>query len=509
VPAPDKTAGRPPTLEPILTIVNARTFFSLPLLVLLVLAPATRAGAASSPGYGLAYGWDTERQRVVEYRQRVASLLALTGDSRLRIVGRDQEYGVVWDLKATAEQARKIAEQQNAKLRRAGLKPVQPIKNTSFSNLYQVGVAQASNPATLKDDYARLQKGLGAHDDNLVIEKIGSGKYALVYRCWESKADALKIARHHATLLPNKKGAPFLIPAVDRPAVQVPSAVPEGQQGATREAPPMVQKGREQSRPEATGCNGKMEALLREEIRKGRIQSQVRTGWAAYDLTTNTYLVSINLYRPFQAASMIKPFVALAFFHLVDKGKLAYTPQHRRMMEEMIQHSSNQATNWFIRQVGGPARCEALLKKEYGNLVQQVRIKEYIPPDGRTYQNSVQPLGYIQFLKALWNYQLPNSKEMLRVMSLPGPDRLVYGTEVPGNTEIYNKTGTTSLLCGDMGILVARAKDGRKIPYAIVGIVERPTKPADYKQWMHAGGDVIRDFSSLVYEEMKRKHDLL
>ena len=262
--------------------------------------------------------------------------------------------------------------------------------------------------------------------------------------------------------------------------------------------------------PEAnTGCNSRISAILQERLRKANIQSQVRTGWAAYDLTTDTYLVGINLNRSFQAASMIKPFVALAFFHQADRGKAAYTRQHRAMMEAMIQHSSNQATNWFIRQLGGPARCEALLRKEYGRLVGQLRLREYIPADGRTYLNSVQPVGYIQFLKALWHDQVPYAKELRRVMALPGPDRLVYGTDLPGSTEIYNKTGTTARLCGDMGILVARDREGRRIPYAVVGIVERTARPAaDYRQWTHASGGVIRDFSSLVYEEIRQRHHL-
>lgn len=206
---------------------------------------------------------------------------------------------------------------------------------------------------------------------------------------------------------------------------------------------------------------------------------------------------------------MIKPFVAVAFFHQVDRGKLSYTPQHRRMMEAMIQHSDNQATNWFIRQVGGPAKCEIILKKEYSRFFKQVKIKEYIPPGGRTYKNCAPPSEYIQFLWALWNHKLPHSDELLRVMSLPGRDRICSGTKMPPGTLVYNKTGSTAHLIGDMGILAPRDKNGRRVPYAIVGIVEGPSKAADYKQWMHSSGDVIRDFSTLVYEEMKQKHNLL
>jgi len=257
------------------------------------------------------------------------------------------------------------------------------------------------------------------------------------------------------------------------------------------------------------GINSRMNVFLQDQKKKGRIQQKERTAWAVYDLTNNNYLLSINSNRSFQAASMIKPFVALAFFHQVDKGKLAYTPQHRRMMEAMIQQSNNAATNWFIRQVGGPARCEAILKREYKQIFKQVKVTEYIPPGGRTYRNSAPPSEYIQFLKALWNYQLPSSKEMLRVMSLPGRDRICSGTAVPSSTLVYNKTGSTARLIGDMGILAARGKNGQRVPYAIVGIIESPSKATDYKRWMHTSGGVIRDFSTLVYEEMKRKHNLL
>ncbi len=60
-----------------------------------------------------------------------------------------------------------------------------------------------------------------------------------------------------------------------------------------------------------------------------------------------------------------------------------------------------------------------------------------------------------------------------------------------------------------MGILVTRSKNGLRVPYVVVGIVERPTLAKDYKQWMQTGGGVIRDFSTLVYEEMKQKYNLL
>jgi Beta-lactamase class A len=475
-------------------------------VALLVMLAANDAAAAQTRRYALAYGWEVERQRVSADRKKIAALLGLQTDSRLTIVWREQKYGIVWNINAPLAQAKQQVERQRARLRQAGFAPAQVIAVTDFSSLYHVRVRQASGPDALQGEYTRLKKALGPQvGEKLAIEQINSRFWAIVYQGWERKQEAEKSARHLASKLSGTNKAPVLIAAMDRTAVATVSLA------EFRKKPAGKTDNREQpSTRQAANVerNAEIGFTLQKELRNANMPSQVRAGWAAYDLTTNTYLVNINLNRPFQAASMIKPFVALAFFHQVDKGKLLYTQQHRRMMEAMIQQSSNPATNWFIRQLGGPARCEALLKKEYGHLVGQIRIREYIPADGRTYLNSVQPYGYIQLLKALWYNQVPKSTEMLRVMSLPSPNRLVNGATLPNDTEVYNKTGTTALLCGDMGILVVRNKEGRKIPYAVVGIVERPTKPANYKQWMLASGGVIRTFSSLVYEEVKQKHNV-
>ncbi|MBV5318043.1 MAG: serine hydrolase [Desulfobulbaceae bacterium] len=445
-------------------------------------------------------------------------------------------------LNGTLAQTEATAVKHNAKLGRAGLQQAHPAQTNSYFNLYNVSYTRGPNLEVLKNLYSQIYATLPEPaKDNLYIEKIDSQNFMIVYRCWQSKASALKIARQHGTLLGKKKFSPAVLSAdirlvvyskSDRPGKtsfpsswQIPrtdASSPTSQDiakirravrkiGLHEERIDNKETGREQSTlisPGTAGLTKKMDVFLQEQKTKGTLRQQERTAWLAYDLTNDTYLVSINSQRLFQAASMIKPFVALAFFQQVDKGNLSYNPKSRQMMEEMIQKSNNQATNWFIRQLGGPTRCEALLKKEYGHLFKQVKIKEYIPAGGRTYLNSALPSDYIQFLKALWNEQLPYSKEMLRLMALPGRDRIFYGTEVPNGTLVYNKTGTTAHLCGDMGILVPQTKDGRKVPYAIVGIVERSSTPADYKQWMVSSGGAIRNFSTFVYEEMKRKHDL-
>jgi beta-lactamase class A len=161
-----------------------------------------------------------------------------------------------------------------------------------------------------------------------------------------------------------------------------------------------------------------------------------------------------------------------------------------------------------MRQAGGPEKCEQILRSHYGSIFKNTLIKEYIPANGRTYRNSAMPSDYIRFLRALWNNEVPYGKELRRVMALPGRDRLYSGTPIPQGTLVYNKTGSTAHLCGDMGILVLKTVKGDRHPYAIVGIIERSSRADNYGQWMLTRGNVIRQVSTLVYQEMKKKHKL-
>lgn len=242
---------------------------------------------------------------------------------------------------------------------------------------------------------------------------------------------------------------------------------------------------------------------------KGRISRDESTAWMVFDLATGKSVVDINADRPFQTASMIKPFVALAFFHKVKKGELKYGPKSRRNLAAMIQRSNNAATNWVMRQVGGPKSCEKILKQHYPYIFKGLELKEYIPAGGRTYKNKTYPSDYVRFLRQLWDKKLPYSNEMRRLMALPGRDRLYSGTPIPRGTLVYNKTGSTAHLCGDMGILVPKTRSGSRYPYVIVGVIERASRPANYSSWVNSRSKVIREVSTLVYKQMKKEHKLL
>ncbi|CDH44920.1 hypothetical protein BN874_20040 [Candidatus Contendobacter odensis Run_B_J11] len=269
-------------------------------------------------------------------------------------------------------------------------------------------------------------------------------------------------------------------------------------------------------RLESTDLNLTIQRYLMQLRQAGRLAANESTAWLVHDFTSRRFLVTINAATPYQSASMIKPFIALAFFHKVQEGKLSYTPFHRQRMEAMIQHSDNRATNYFIELLSrtshrsGPAEAELTLKQRYPGVFRQTRIVERIPGDGRSYRNRASALDYHRFLQALWYDQLPYSGELRRLMYLPNRDRIYTdAVGVARQTQVLDKTGTTARLCGDMGILVARGRDGRSYPYTFIGIIEKAQPAQNYPAWQQARGDVIREISGMVYEQLQHTYPLV
>jgi len=240
----------------------------------------------------------------------------------------------------------------------------------------------------------------------------------------------------------------------------------------------------------------------------GRLADDERTGWSVYDLTTGEELVTINEDDQFQAASLIKPFIAAAFFHKVEKGDFIYGAKSRRHMRRMIQHSNNSSTNWVMRQIGGPAAVQRILQENYPAIFQDTRIVEFIPAGGRTYRNKASVHDYSRFLYALWNEKIPGASEIQRLMALPGSNRIYKSArDIPAGTTVYNKTGSTARLCGDMGILIVKGPDGKSYPYIVVGVIEKQHKAKNYTAWIRSRGNIIGDVSDIVYQGIARHHD--
>ncbi len=351
--------------------------------------------------------------------------------------------------------------------------------------------------------------GPGVAKDLEVVSK--GNLFGLVYARHGDSAGAKRVAQAHTRLL-RSRGLEAAAPVrsggwarVDaEPAAELASLVPVSVPKVSRSRMTPTERTREIRNIEAA-----VEAYIERLRAEGKLAPDERTGWSVYDFTTGEKLVTINEDMQFQAASLVKPFIAAAFFYKVEKGDLKYGNTSRRHMQRMIQHSNNASTNWVARQVGGPRAVERILKRQYPGIFQETHLVEYIPANGRTYRNKASIHDYSRFLYAIWKDEIAGAAEIKRLMALPGSDRIYTGVpEVPKGTRVYNKTGSTARLCGDMGILSVRGRDGRRYPYTLIGVIEKEQSAADYTTWIRSRSEVIRNVSSIVYKGIAQNHDI-
>jgi beta-lactamase class A len=378
------------------------------------------------------------------------------------------------------------------------------------ADLYDVSYVWSRNLEGVRDYRKRVAGLLGpavAKDLKVVVD---GDLFGLVYARRGDGNGANRVAQNHSRLL-RSRGLDAASPVQSRnwtlvgetaaPTVASPAA---GVTNSRRSRMTITERNRE-----IRDLEEAVEAYIDRLRREGKIAPDERTGWSVYDFTTGEKLVTINEDEQFQAASLVKPFIAAAFFHKVDRGELVYGRTSRRHMERMIQRSNNASTNWVVRQVGGPQAVERILKQHYPGIFQEVRLVEYIPPGGRTYRNKASVHDYSRFLYALWKEEIAGAREIKRLMALPGSDRIYTGVKnVPKGTRVYNKTGSTARVCGDMGILSVKGRDGRRYPYTLIGIIEKQQSAPNYTSWIRSRSEVIRQISSIVYEGIAQHHNI-
>ena len=378
------------------------------------------------------------------------------------------------------------------------------------SERYDVSYLWHRNVASVLDYREKVARVLGPRASKK-LKVVAKGRlYGLVYARGGDSAGASRVAQTHTRLLQSRgleaatpvrsQNWKFLgkdaDPQASSKSVSAPG-VPRSKMTST------------ERRQEIRDLEAAVEEYIDRLRGEGKLASDERTGWSVYDFTTGEKLVTINEDMQFQAASLVKPFIAAAFFHKVEGDELVYGRKSRRYMERMIQHSDNGATNWIMRQVGGPQSVEKILKGHYPGIFQETRLVEYIPAGGRTYRNKASIHDYSRFLHAVWTEEIPGAREIKRLMALPGSDRIYTGApEMPKGAKVYNKTGSTARLCGDMGILSVKGRDGRRYPYTLIGIIEKQESARDYTTWIRSRGDIIRNVSSIVYKGIAQHHDL-
>ena len=242
-----------------------------------------------------------------------------------------------------------------------------------------------------------------------------------------------------------------------------------------------------------------------------RLASTDRTSFVVYDISKGKKVVSINEDQPMMAASLIKNFVMLVYFHEVRQGRLRHTNQNRIHLKNMIQRSYNSSTNYFIRLLGGPNRVNQLLRWNYPYF-EHTRIVESIPSGGRTYRNMTSAHDMNRFYNQLWLGRLPHSPKMKHYLGLPKGDRLYDKTCIPRGVHVYNKTGTVYGMVGDSGILVITDPKGKQRAYILTGIIEDRTKTSlrnrsqSFGSWVSRRTEILRSVSEGVYEYIFERH---
>jgi beta-lactamase class A len=399
---------------------------------------------------------------------------------------------------------------------------------TDAADYYDVSYVWSRNIDGVRDYRKQVAGVLGpdvAKDLKVVTRDSLIG---LVYVRHGDSAGATRVAKSHTRLLraqgldaasPIRSGNWTLVGDAGASRSAAASSAAAGSSGVgmtkTATAPSAMPASRRSSMTstERTREIHNLEAAVEDYINRlrkdGKLDPDERTGWSVYDFTTGEKLVTINEDEQFQAASLVKPFIAAAFFYKVRKGELSYNRESRRHMEQMIQHSNNASTNWVTRKVGGPQAVQRILKQQYPGIFQEIHLVEYIPAGGKTYRNKASVHDYSRFLYALWKEDIAGASEIKRLMALPGTDRIYTGVRaVPKGTRVYNKTGSTARVCGDMGILNVKGQGGKWYPYTVIGIIEKEQNATNYTSWIRSRGDIIRHVSSIVYESIAQNHNI-
>lgn len=239
-----------------------------------------------------------------------------------------------------------------------------------------------------------------------------------------------------------------------------------------------------------------------------------RTSWLVYSLDSNEFLANMKGNQFFQAASMIKPLVGLAYLSKCfdESEPLEYGPRGRGRLQRGIHRSTNTDITELMRILGGPDETQETLSKYYPEIADECRIVSEIPRNGREYDNQATLRAYSKLCWQLGNRtDKPEIREVKRLMGLPGRDRIFTGTssvevsegieDLPLGTQIWNKTGSTARCIGDFGLV--KAPSGEE--YIFAGVVERNERASNYTQWQEEAGDLIRGVSRYAYTAIKER----
>lgn len=201
------------------------------------------------------------------------------------------------------------------------------------------------------------------------------------------------------------------------------------------------------------------------------IENPGEYGFAAMDLASGD-IVSVNGNQPFPMASTMKIAVAAAYLAQVDAGRRSLDDTIAgvsawSLMDRMITHSDNRATDLLISSLGGPVMIDNWIRSHQ---LSGIRVDRNIATllsdrrDLRDIRDSSTPVAMIGLLRVIdqGDALSPRSRAILLDMMA----RCETGTNripalMPAGVRVEHKTGTLNGYTGDVGFLTY--PDGRRI----------------------------------------------
>ncbi len=220
-------------------------------------------------------------------------------------------------------------------------------------------------------------------------------------------------------------------------------------------------------------------------------------GIAALDLTSGN-IVSIQGDRPFPMASTVKVAVAALYLAQVDHGRRSLDDtinglSARTLMQRMMIHSDNRATDILLNDLGGPRALHDWLQ---ANGLTGLRVDRNIArllSDRRDLwdvRDSSTPTAMVRLLQRIYRAELikPQSRDyLLRLMAQCQTGKNRLKALLPFGTPVEHKTGTLNGLTDDVGFITM--PDGRRIAIAVFarGGSDRPRTIAEAARTIYDG----------------------
>jgi len=244
--------------------------------------------------------------------------------------------------------------------------------------------------------------------------------------------------------------------------------------------------------------------------RLGTLEQQLRSlvagksadvGIAALDLTSGE-TVSINGDKSFPMASTMKVAVAAAYLQQVDQGNRSLSDRisgqsAQSLMERMLIHSDNRATDVLIKDLGGPRAINTWLRDSGLTGLRVDRTIAQLLADKRDLwdnRDSSTPEAMVALLQKIYRAELikPESRNyLLDVMARCETGKNRIKGLLPSGTPVEHKTGTLNGYTSDVGFI--SLPDGRRIAVAMFarGGADRPRTIAETTRAVYDGFKAI------------------